>query len=588
MNDSSIQSVSQPDEAQAKAPAFKGTEPAAPAEQLHELQELLFGVERKRQIERLQEDLNDPEKLTPKVSLVLPDAISARATGDHQLTEAITPYVVESIKLSARRHPEHISEAIFPIIGPAIRRAIAQAFNNLTQTINQTLQHSFSLRGLKWRMEAYASGKSFAEVVLYHSLLYRVEQVFLIHRKTGLVLLHVAGESVQTQDADVVSGMLTAIQDFIQDSFGESDGEPVGSLQIGARTVLTEVSPQAVLACVVRGTVPAELREEMQEALESIHRDRGKKFLSFEGDAAPFEICRPILESLLQSQYQSFADPAQTQLPKSALAVIGVLLLALCTWGFFSIRDRLRWNNYLAKLSNSPGIVVTEAERGWRKYHLVGLRDPLTIDPAQLMGDFNLDAAKLNAHWEEYQSAKLAEARAKKLLNPPSGVTLNVRDDILYVTGSASQQWLAEASRLALFIPGITQFRLHESDFEKASALKKEIESERILFFEAAPSLASSQEVNLALMAGKIRQLDEIAGRTGQQIRLKIIGQTDSSGTKEANLALSKARANQVKAQLELRTSQLKNTKLITEGIGDQHSLSGKPEENRRVSFKIE
>ena len=38
------------------------------------------------------------------------------------------------------------------------------------------------------------TGRSFAEVVMLRSLVYRVEQIFLIHRETSLSLLHVGDE----------------------------------------------------------------------------------------------------------------------------------------------------------------------------------------------------------------------------------------------------------------------------------------------------------------------------------------------------------------------------------------------------------
>ena len=69
-------------------------------------------------------------------------------------------------------------------------------------------------------MTAWRTGKSFAEVVLLNTLVYRVEQVFLIHAQTGLLLQHVVADAVTAQDADMVSGMLTAIRDFARDSFG--------------------------------------------------------------------------------------------------------------------------------------------------------------------------------------------------------------------------------------------------------------------------------------------------------------------------------------------------------------------------------
>ena len=58
-----------------------------------------------------------------------------------------------------------------------------------------------------------------------HSLLYRAEQIFLIHRETGLVLSHVVGPAVATQDPAMVAGMLSAIQQFVKDSFDSKRGE---------------------------------------------------------------------------------------------------------------------------------------------------------------------------------------------------------------------------------------------------------------------------------------------------------------------------------------------------------------------------
>jgi OOP family OmpA-OmpF porin len=555
------------------------------AAQLRELQKLLFDTEHREQLAQLRSEWDAPEHLAPRVSQVLPDAIAQRSSEDHQLTEAMSPYVVDSIKLAARRNPEQISDAIFPILGPAIRKAIAQAFNNLTITINQTLQHSFSARGLKWRMEALASGKSFAEVVLYHSLVYRVEQVFLIHRPSGIVLLHVAAEAVKAQDPELVSGMLTAIRDFIQDSFGTGESG-TSSFVSDELTILTEPGPRALLACVVRGTPPPELQEEMQETIEQVHRERGERLGLFEGDTTPYEVCRPLLEAHLQSRYQPFADPAKQKAPKAVLAALAVLLLALGIWGFFALRDRMRWNAYLEKLQATPGVVVTAAHRGWRRYSLTGLRDSLAVDPVQLMSEFQLDPTKLDAQWKEYQAPELAEARAKKLLQPPAGVTLTVRDGILWATGWASQQWSSESKKLAPFIPGISQLQWNDAD--AVARLKQEIEELSVRYVVNETTLLPGQEEQLAALAQRLVRLDELAQQANRSVLVRIIGHTDASGTKESNQTLSQERARQAQAQLAARLASLKQTKFIAEGVQDRQPLVGSPDANRRVSFKVE
>lgn len=49
----------------------------------------------------------------------------------------------------------------------------------------------------------------------------------LIHRKTGLLIEHVAAPEVTSQDLQLVSGMLSAIQEFVRDS--RSSGRRIGA-----------------------------------------------------------------------------------------------------------------------------------------------------------------------------------------------------------------------------------------------------------------------------------------------------------------------------------------------------------------------
>ncbi|MDH3493966.1 MAG: OmpA family protein, partial [Acidobacteriota bacterium] len=135
-----------------------------------------------------------------QVSDVLPEAVSKSSQKNSQLSEATLPIVEKNIRESVLRNPRILADALFPVIGPAIRKAISAALSSMVQSFNQTLEHSVSPKGLKWRFEAFRTGRSFGEVVMLKTLQYRVEQVFLIHRKTGLLLEHVALDPKDTQD----------------------------------------------------------------------------------------------------------------------------------------------------------------------------------------------------------------------------------------------------------------------------------------------------------------------------------------------------------------------------------------------------
>jgi hypothetical protein len=201
--------------------------------ELTELRRLLFGPEQAR-LDALQRHLEQiPQAGVETVSEVLPQAIVRRSQQDLQLSHALAPTIEDAIKVSVKRDPRPLVEAIFPVMGPAIRKAIVQALEGMIQSLNASLEYSVSPRGWLWRWEALRTGKPFAEVVLLRTLIYRVEQVFLIHKHTGLLLQHVAGPAATSGDPDMISSMLTAIQDFVHDAFTVRSDEVLDTFRVG-------------------------------------------------------------------------------------------------------------------------------------------------------------------------------------------------------------------------------------------------------------------------------------------------------------------------------------------------------------------
>ena len=94
-------------------------------------------------------------------------------SADPELARALAPPVEKAITASVRRDPKPLADAIFPIIGPAIRKAVAASLAAMVESMNRTLEHSVSWRAIRWRLEARRTGRTFGEVVLLHTLLYR-------------------------------------------------------------------------------------------------------------------------------------------------------------------------------------------------------------------------------------------------------------------------------------------------------------------------------------------------------------------------------------------------------------------------------
>ncbi len=466
-----------------------------------------------------------------EVSEVLPDALSRSSRRDSQLSEATLPIVEGNIRESVIRNPKVLADALFPVIGPAIRKSIAAALEKMVQAFNQTLEHAVSPKSIGWRLEAMRTGKSFGEVVLLKTLLYRVEQVFLIHRKTGILLQHVAQNPLDTEDADMVSGMLTAITDFAHDSFKSTEDATLDSIQISGLSVWIEGGPAVILAAAIRGNPPLELRERLAVTVEKIQFSFERELNDFNGNTDLFAGSVPELEGCLLSQ----ADESEQKKPafSPAKVVIGLMgLLVMITIGYFAW-DYWRWSGLIEDMKSAPGYVLTDYQRGWMTHSVEGLRDPLAGSPAALLSKNGYDEKDVTFSFREFQDTDPAFVlqRATKMLLPPEGVKLTFENGKLSAEGG-SAEWRTDAARLAAFIPGV-----REVDFvpDKAALISK-IEETKVEFNCGTTEPASATESEAA-----VNMLVELA-RTGSY-EVEIVGHADDTGNKEINRSITKSRA---------------------------------------------
>lgn len=545
---------------------------------------------------RLQQKFDDPREFADAVGAVLPAAF-VLATQDERLGHAIAPTVERATQASIQKNPGTMVDILYPVMGPAIRKAIAETLEGTLQSLNQALKHSFSWRGLKWRIEAWRSGSTFADVVLKHTAVYRVEHLFLVHRKTGLLLAHVAREDATTRDPQLVSAMLSAIQDFVRDSFdeagsGATSGRSIDSLRLGDLLLWCEEGPSAFLAAVIHGSPPAMLRTRLGEALAAVHADWRTPLEAFNGDVDPFSDVGQRLQPCLISQE---AETRKKLTPLFWLALLA-LLLALGYWMSQRIIERQRVDAYVAALQDQPGIVVTGAERRDGKWLVSGLRDPLATQPEALLGQARLDPARVVGRWEPYQALHPAIIlkRLQATLNPPPTVSLSQDASGIRATGSAPQRWMDKAraftSTLPAGAPKVDLSALQDVQDPDYVRLRDAIQAQLIHFDFSVPRPAADQEGKLDAVAADMRELVQVARTQGFPVKVTIVGHADATGKDTSNLALSVGRAEVVRSMLRARG--VDPTLLAVRGAGPLEPLRpGASEDelsmNRRVSFGV-
>jgi len=424
---------------------------------MQDLRNLLFEKESAR-ITAIEELLNNPELHAQEIAKVLAEAVRLRSKGDDKFVRALRPAVESAITASIHQNPKPLSDALFPVMGPAIRKAINHSIASMLQSLNQTLEYSFSAKGLRWRLDAFRTGKSFAEVVLLNTLLYRVEQVFLIHKETGLLLKHISFDPALHEDADMVSSMLTAVRDFIHDSFAAGSNQETQNLRLGDLEIIVEQAPDVVLAVVCRGNAPRSLHDAVSVVIEDIQQEFHAALQIFDGDAASFEACDEVLSTLMVADYASQQKKGSAN---KILAFVGLLVAALCAWwgwNFYQEREyKAHWQGYIEQLRSQPGVVITNVLEKDGVYTLSGLRDPLSVQPASLLSDFQLHVAQARYQFQTYYALEpsFVLQRAIKILQPPSTVTLKLQKETLFISGSAPSIWIEESKKKALWVAGI-------------------------------------------------------------------------------------------------------------------------------------
>ena len=577
-----------PEQAQRRAPL--GPSQQDPPEDNHELEELrqLIVAPEQEGIAEIRERMDSKERRAEDVSSVVAEAIQMRRDqgDDRALAEALAPTIQETLRDSVRRDPHVLADALFPVMGPAIRKSISETLRSMIESFNEALEHSISARGIQWRIEALRTGKPFAEIVLMHSLLYRAEQIFLIHRETGLVLSHVVAPAVAIQDPSMVAGMLSAIQQFVKDSFDSKRGDTLGSMDVGDLHVWIEEGPDTVIAAVIRGHAPSSYRLALKEALENIQQRYASALDNFHGDSGPFRAAGEQLTHLLEAQYKEKKDKKKA--PRAAIAAGALVLAVLVGLIVYAAYSRSEWDKFADSLRREPGIVVTSAARSGGRFRIQGFRDPFAADASQLLASAGLNPAKADLELKPFYSMDdgIVVKRATSLLAPPASVQFSVSGGSLHAIGSAPLRWIAHFEDRARWVPGVTA--VDASQLQDADMIA--LESMVLTFPVGSAEIEPGQENSLFQAASKIRLILSQASNGNEIPGIEIVGHTDTTGVEVTNLLLSNQRADRVRAILLRAGIQPEN--LRPRGVGTSMPLRSEATEadrhlNRSVTFKV-
>ncbi len=465
---------------------------------------------------------------------------------DRLLKAAMRPIVQSSVVEVFESQSQRMVDSLYPLIGRVVRRSVRESLKALAQSIDTTMRDALTLKQVRWRLEAKRQGIPVAELVLRKSLLFRVEEVFLIHQHTGLLVSHVGLRS--EEDRDLVSGMFTAIQDFVADSFSGGEGgkdaeeQLLDRFQVGDHDVWLFHGPHAYMAVVISGTAPASYRDQFDNTLEEIHGRFGRELETFEGDDRGVKDIGLLLEDCLierQKQVQSGKKP----LLFFILLALALLLFAWGSWRWFG--NRRDHDRIAARLAEIPGVIILDSAAGWRDPRFEVLADPVAGDltaaakEAVPSGAFEIQVAPFQSADPQVMALR-AEDRLSAFTTAEDAPAIQVRDGVLVLGGSATNRWIEQMHEAVphLGVTHVDDSGLVNSDLEACRELAERVASLRIGFLPGQVRTGSDAGGKWQRLAQGIRGLNDLARQAGLSHELRLYtGRGADLGEAEQRLA---------------------------------------------------
>ena len=311
------------------------------AQDVSKLKELLFESESRtlsdlsQRMDLVFERAGSQERFTASVAGVLDDALRQAEIDHHaELSQAIAPLIVKTIKTEIRGSQDELAEALYPAMGRMVTAYIASAIHDLMDDINRRLESNpFMLR-----VRSLLTGRPVAELAFAEGQRLRIDEIFLIRRGSGALMGHwPVGPGASEHDRRV-SGVLTAINEVATEAF-EAEQSALRRIDLGNSLVLLRASPAYLLAAKCRGVAPASVEHIIdQHFVDAIERLRtllnGASEVSERAVNMLLADLAAKLDLAMAEQHAKFSGRRSRLSPAAVLVWSASLLLA--GWGAWS------------------------------------------------------------------------------------------------------------------------------------------------------------------------------------------------------------------------------------------------------------
>lgn len=285
-------------------------------------------------LEAVFERAGTAERFRTSVADVLDGALRKAEVERHaELSEAMAPLVVRTIKSEIRNSQDELVDALYPITGRMVKAYVASAMRDLMDQINRRLEGN----PVMLRVRSLLTGRSMAELALADTQQLEVEDLMLVRRATGELVARYPEQG--TARDHVMGAILSAINSFAVEALGDK-GSALREIDLGEERLYLRASPLYLLAATCRGSAPDSIEQiiddEFLAAIEAQHREVEAAGATPDSERSASALLRRLGERLEQriSDKQAEIDgmPLGVRPGKALAWIAGVALLGWLAW----------------------------------------------------------------------------------------------------------------------------------------------------------------------------------------------------------------------------------------------------------------
>ncbi|MCA6124976.1 OmpA family protein [Bradyrhizobium sp. WSM 1704] len=565
--------------------------------EIEQLKTLLFQPEATRlqsleaELGSLQQYVGNADRLEAATASILVEALErAEVSRPRELANAIAPTVVSAIRSEIKNSRELMVEALYPIVGRLVSAAVANSFREMVASLEQRINNLTSAQLWVGRIKSLVTGRPISEFVLADNPP-RVKRLLIIERGNGRLVADWKRDETPDERADLLSAMVAAILEFsVQALAGEGN---LQTLDFGGREIALRASPRFILAAECLGPLRpsdnARINAVFFDAIERI--DRGAD-------------CDVRMLASLATSIETDELPRKATGRRGKVILFGLLAgaAALLVW-FAAVsvtRSLLEKRTYAAleQLTARQPLLASfplrlDFDHGNRSVTVSGI-EPSQLATAPMIETLAAAAAPyrvidrigLVSGPEQQAAAEAGIAGVQQSLARLQASLDQMRDAMAAQAKSGEQQVAGLSQQVDRLGGQIAKLGEQAAGLESvvdgpAARLGRFIGSTAIFFNNNSDSFLDNDQAE--------QQIRELAGLlASNDLRVRIVGYADQSGTEGTNRTLGRKRAEQVTNRLTALGIEPSRLILVSRAatmpITDR--LDATTGGNRRVSFE--